>query len=191
MAGINFINECEYSPRLTFKNKQTKMIDELVEPTTKDIAKGMLVDIQTLEKRLLEKKLEYSKFCIEHGVLDISHVKYDDIINIACETFDIKRKQLLKVGRKAVICQPRQVLIYYLHRIFNDLRKDEQGNHKDGFMTQKEIGHIFSDKDHSTIIHAIRKVEAAIQQPQWNPFLNSFYVKLKDAIFEKIGIEVK
>jgi hypothetical protein len=135
-------------------------------PNKIELANGMLADIKHLEITLLNKKLEYSKYCFENGVLDLTHLK-------------------------AVICQPRQVLMYYLHRIFNDLRVTESGNKQDGFLSLKEIGNIFDNKDHSTIIHSIRKVESCIQQPEWNPFLHSFYVKLKDAIFSKIGVDIK
>ena len=160
-------------------------------PNKIELANGMLEDIKHLEITLLNKKLEYSKYCFENGVLDLTHLKADDVINIACDTFNLTRKQLTNVGRKAVICQPRQVLMYYLHRIFNDLRVTESGNKQDGFLSLKEIGNIFDNKDHSTIIHSIRKVESCIQQPEWNPFLHSFYTKLKDAIFTKIGVDIK
>lgn len=156
-----------------------------------ELGKEMLEEIKHLEITLLNKKLEYSKYCFENGVLDLTHLKADDVINIACETFNLTRKQLVTVGRKAVICQPRQVLMYYLHRIFNDLRVTESGNKQDGFLSLKDIGMMFDNKDHSTIIHSIRKVESCIQQPEWNPFLHSFYMKLKDAIFERVGVIIK
>jgi hypothetical protein len=58
-----------------------------------ELANGMLADIKHLEITLLNKKLEYSKYCFENGVLDLTHLKADDVINIACDTFNLTRKQ--------------------------------------------------------------------------------------------------
>lgn len=157
----------------------------------KDIARQVMEEIEKLESQLLKMKLEYSQFCIANGIMDLSHLKPDDVIELACKTFDMKRDQIIKTGRKTIIVQPRMVLIYFMHRIFNDLRMDENGNKLSGFLSLKDIGAIFDNKDHSTIIHCIRKVEASIQQPEWNKFLQWFYIRLRFALFDQVGIEIK
>jgi len=67
----------------------------------------------------------------------------DEIIDVVLEFYKISREDLLGSKRKKSIVIPRQICVYLLRK-YTDL-------------SLKEIAEIMRRKDHSTIIHAIKK----------------------------------
>ena len=78
-----------------------------------------------------------------------------------CAAFDITRKELLGVSRLRRVIVPRQVAMYLARR--------------SGKLSWPRIGAAF-DRDHSTVMHACRKVEEAVKT---DPKLNGMVRQLK------------
>jgi chromosomal replication initiator protein len=70
----------------------------------------------------------------------------EDIKTIASGYFNIRIQDLTSGGKKRSLSYPRQVAMYLARKYTN--------------LSFKEIGTSFGHKDHSTVIHAIRKIEA-------------------------------
>lgn len=83
------------------------------------------------------------------------------IIQRVCATFDITRKELLGASRLRRVLVPRQVAMYLARR--------------SGKLSWPRIGAAF-DRDHTTVMHACRKVEEAVKT---DPKLNGMVRQLK------------
>ncbi len=73
----------------------------------------------------------------------------DEIIDVVLEFYKVSREDLLGTKRKKSIVIPRQICVYLLRK-YTDL-------------SLKEIAETMRRKDHSTIIHAVRKIEELIK----------------------------
>jgi len=74
-----------------------------------------------------------------------SEINLEDIMATTAGYFNISMSDLLSKKKNRIYSYPRQ-LAMYLARKYTDL-------------SFKEIGQSFSHKDHSTVIHALRKIE--------------------------------
>jgi chromosomal replication initiator protein len=74
-----------------------------------------------------------------------SEINLEDIMTTTAGYFNISMSDLLSSKKNRIYSYPRQ-LAMYLARKYTDL-------------SFKEIGNSFSHKDHSTVIHALRKIE--------------------------------
>lgn len=77
-------------------------------------------------------------------------VKIEDIQNVVCKHYNITRSDLLSACRARNLSQPRQIAMY--------LAKT---------MTPRslpEIGKKFGGRDHTTVLHAVRKIEGLIAE---------------------------
>lgn len=72
-------------------------------------------------------------------------LKPDQIIETICEFYDIKTTQLKGKKRDAFLVRPRHVCMYLL--------KEEGG------LTYMEIGNVLGGRDHTTVMHAVTKIE--------------------------------
>ncbi|MEZ4606146.1 MAG: chromosomal replication initiator protein DnaA [Deinococcales bacterium] len=82
-----------------------------------------------------------------HHDIDIS---MKDILNATAKYFAIPVPELLSKGRRADIVNARQIAMY----LMRDMTEH----------SYPDIGHFFSGRDHSTVMHAVQKVEKATQQ---------------------------
>jgi len=83
---------------------------------------------------------------------DPKRVKIDDIIRIAAKYYNISRNDLLSSRRTRNVVMPRQIAMF--------LAKS---------MTPRslpEIGSRFGNRDHTTVLHAVRKIEGLVQKDQ-------------------------
>jgi chromosomal replication initiator protein len=71
-----------------------------------------------------------------------------------CDGNLVCRKEMITSGRRRSVAYPRMALCWYLNK------------HTD--MSLSSIGRMVGHKDHSTVIHAIRRVEA---DPQFNRYI--------------------
>ncbi len=69
----------------------------------------------------------------------------DDIIQLVSGFYDVKRAELLGKRRHQSISLPRQVCMYLVRQHTR--------------LSLEEIGAQFGGRDHSTVIHSLRKVE--------------------------------
>jgi chromosomal replication initiator protein len=131
------------------------------------IANNLRSNIRELEGAL-HKLLAYSRFQNSHMTLEMSKLALRDVINgprsilsveliqkVVADYYKVKLNDLNGKRRLASIVLPRQVAMY--------LTKE---------LTQKslpDIGNAFGGRDHSTVLHAVRKI--ALEKPN-NPQLN-------------------
>ena len=80
---------------------------------------------------------------------DMNRVKIDDILKIVGRHYNVARADLLSPRRARSIVVPRQIGMYLAKK-----------------MTPRslpEIGRRFGDRDHSTVLHAVRKIEELVK----------------------------
>jgi chromosomal replication initiator protein len=86
-------------------------------------------------KRILDQLLESNK----------KQVSVEDVFSHICEHFQITKEDLIKKGRKKEVVYPRQIMMYLL--------RTELG------YSFSAIGEIFNGRDHTTVLHAVEKIE--------------------------------
>ncbi len=77
-------------------------------------------------------------------------VKIDDILRIVAKHYGVQRGDLLSSRRNQSIVRPRQIGMYLAKTLTS--------------RSLPEIGRRFGGRDHTTVLHAIRKIEALKQQ---------------------------
>lgn len=79
-------------------------------------------------------------------------IKIDDIQKIVAQHFNVSRADLLSNRRNRAIVRPRQIAMY-LAKIMTP-------------RSLPEIGRRFGGRDHTTVLHAVRKIESLMQTDQ-------------------------
>jgi chromosomal replication initiator protein len=77
-------------------------------------------------------------------------VTIDDILRRVAEVFHVKTQDLRSKTRTKAVAFPRQVAMYLTRQLTSDSYAD--------------IGRGFGGKDHTTVLHAVNKIEALLQQ---------------------------
>ena len=72
-------------------------------------------------------------------------VTIDEIQKRVCEHFEVKPLDLVSARRARAIARPRQIAMYLAKRLTT--------------RSLPEIGRKFGGRDHSTVIHAVRRIE--------------------------------
>ncbi len=94
-------------------------------------------------------------------------VKIDDILRIVAKHYGVQRGDLLSSRRNQSIVRPRQIGMYLAKTLTS--------------RSLPEIGRRFGGRDHTTVLHAIRKIETLKQQDgTLKEELNSLSRMLKD-----------
>jgi len=83
---------------------------------------------------------------------DTKRVRIEDIQKIVARQFNVSRNDLLSNRRTRVIVRPRQVAMY-LAKVMTP-------------RSLPEIGRRFGGRDHTTVLHAVRKIEALSSEDQ-------------------------
>ncbi len=107
-------------------------------------------------RKILDQLLESNK----------KMVSVDDVFAHVCEHFQISKEDLIKKGRKKEVVYPRQIMMYLL-------RTELQHS----FST---IGDIFNGRDHTTVLHAVEKIEREKNQ---NDKIKSDILQLKEVLY--------
>lgn len=79
---------------------------------------------------------------------DITRIRIDDILKIVGRHYNVARSDLLSPRRARSIVRPRQVGMYLAKKLTP--------------RSLPEIGRRFGGRDHSTVLHAVRKIEELI-----------------------------
>lgn len=101
-------------------------------------------------------------------LLDNNNSKLVDIGSIkraVCEYFDIREEELVGKRRDQRIVRPRQLAMYLCKEMTES--------------SYPEIGAQFGGRDHTTVLHAHRKVEASLNEPYYKTGLTNITEKLK------------
>ncbi len=79
---------------------------------------------------------------------DPKRVRVDDILRVVAKQFNVSRADLLSQRRTANVVKPRQIAMY-LAKILT-------------LRSLPEIGRRFGGRDHTTVLHAVRKIDGLI-----------------------------
>jgi chromosomal replication initiator protein len=107
-------------------------------------------------RKILDQLLESNK----------KMVSVDDVFAHVCEHFQVSKEDLIKKGRKKEVVYPRQVMMYLL-------RTELQHSFS-------AIGDIFNGRDHTTVLHAVEKIEREKNQ---NDKIKSDILQLKEILY--------
>jgi len=88
-------------------------------------------------------------------------------MEILCNNLDISKKDFLEKRSRDVL--------YYRYSLIAYLKHNTD-------MTLRQIGKLFGNKDHSTIINALNAVKDALHPYSYNQELSDTYYKVKDAL---------
>jgi len=80
---------------------------------------------------------------------DGSRIKIDDILKIVGRHYNVARTDLLSPRRARIVVMPRQIGMYLAKKLTA--------------RSLPEIGRRFGGRDHSTVLHAVRKIEEQIK----------------------------
>lgn len=89
------------------------------------------------------------------------------VISMAAKEFDLKNKEILGRSRKLKLVRARHITMYLL--------RIEMG------LTLKRVGKMIGDRDHTTVMHAVKKLE---RQMTDNRLLRSDIMNLRQKIFK-------
>jgi len=120
--------------------------------------------------QLDEQKLDLDtarRFLREHTDEGADSLNADDIIEQVAEYFRLEKGDLLSRSRKQTVAQARQIAMYLCREL-----TDESYDH---------IGSRFGGRDHSTVIHAYRKIEDGLESdPELQDDISSLQSNLQD-----------
>jgi chromosomal replication initiator protein len=77
-------------------------------------------------------------------------VKIEDIQKLVASHYNVSRSDILSERRTAAVVRPRQIAMY-LSKVLT-------------LRSLPEIGRRFGGRDHTTVLHAVRKIEKAIHE---------------------------
>ncbi len=79
---------------------------------------------------------------------DPKRVRVDDILRVVSKHYNVSRADLLSQRRTATVVKPRQIAMY-LAKVLT-------------LRSLPEIGRRFGGRDHTTVLHAVRKIDGLI-----------------------------
>ncbi len=100
----------------------------------KVLGKKEMIDLETVESFFSEKKQN-----------EVKKISPGDVVRCVCSFYNIKQSHLKSEKRTSNLALPRQIVMYILRRYLK--------------MKYEEIAFYLKRKDHTTIIHAERKIE--------------------------------
>ena len=153
----------DYETRMAILRKNAESYDKKIdEEIIKYIATNIKSNIRELEgafnKIIAFAKLNKVDLTIESAEEALKDVIYPNkakeitptlIINVVAEHFGVKPEDITSKKRNSEFVQPRQVVMY-LCRELTDI-------------SQVNIGKILGKKDHTTVIHGVKKIESEIE----------------------------
>jgi chromosomal replication initiator protein len=89
--------------------------------------------------------LDFAKEVLKDVIAVKKEITPDDVLKAVCKIFNVRIPDLKTKRKNNAIVLPRQVAMFALRKLTP--------------LSYPEIGHIFGGKDHSTVIHSIKKIE--------------------------------
>ena len=156
----------DYETRMAILRKNAENYDKQIdEEIFKYIATNIKSNIRELEgafnKIIAFTRLNKVDLTIESAEEALKDVIYPNkakevtpslIINVVAEHFGVKPEDIVSKKRNSEFVQPRQVVMYLCRELTN--------------VSQVNIGKILGKKDHTTVIHGVKKIEAEMQNSE-------------------------
>ncbi len=86
------------------------------------------------------------------GAADTSRIKIEDILKVVSRHFNVGRTDLLSARRAREVVMPRQIGMYLAKKLTA--------------RSLPEIGRRFGGRDHSTVLHAVRKIDEQMKSDE-------------------------
>lgn len=156
----------DYETRMAILRKNAENYDKQIdEEIFKYIATNIKSNIRELEgafnKIIAFTRLNKVDLTIESAEEALKDVIYPNkakeitptlIINVVAEHFGVKPEDIMSQKRNSEFVLPRQVVMYLCRELTN--------------VSQINIGKILGKKDHTTVIHGVKKIEAEMQNSE-------------------------
>lgn len=156
----------DYETRMAILRKNAENYDKQIdEEIFKYIATNIKSNIRELEgafnKIIAFTRLNKVDLTIESAEEALKDVIYPNktkeitptlIINVVAEHFGVKPEDIMSKKRNSEFVLPRQVVMYLCRELTN--------------ISQINIGKILGKKDHTTVIHGVKKIEAEMQNSE-------------------------
>jgi chromosomal replication initiator protein len=85
----------------------------------------------------------------QNGSMDPGRIKIDDILKIVGRHYNVAKADLLSPRRSRTVVVPRQIGMYLAKKLTS--------------RSLPEIGRRFGGRDHSTVLHAVRKIDEQVR----------------------------
>jgi chromosomal replication initiator protein len=128
-----------------------KLIATVIKSNIRQL-EGALIKLKAkanLEGRPIDEELVRSMFSLDSSVRvenpSVSSLPIDEIKKLVCEVFDVKIEDMEGASRKKQIALARQVAMYLARKVGN--------------FSFPKIASAFNRNDHTTVMHAVSKVE--------------------------------
>ena len=112
-------------------------------PGARDLPEGFRVGVDVLCDALVPRRDLVR-------IAEPKRVKIEDIQKIVAQHYNVSRSDILSSRRTATVVRPRQIAMYLAKTM--TLR------------SLPEIGRRFGGRDHTTVLHAVRKIEGLVGQ---------------------------
>ena len=137
------------------KSKADELNIDIDYKTIEDFVDDQICNVRELEGMFLSMLAGNKNFENNEKVVEIQKQKdkvitFEKIITFACQYFKITEEELFGSCRKKELVFARQVVMYLCKKLLN--------------MSLCEIGEKVGNRDHSTVIHAIRNVDNKYQK---------------------------
>ena len=153
----------DYETRMAILRKNAEIYDRKIdEDTMKYIATNIKSNIRELEGAFNKiiafaklNKVELTLASAEEALKDIIYpnkvkeITPNLIINVVSEHFGVKPEDIVSKKRNSEFVQPRQVVMYLCNKYTDN--------------SLANIGKILGKKDHTTVIHGIKKITAELE----------------------------
>lgn len=132
---------------------------ELAQKIAEDIITARQIEgfLNKITSRLEHQNLELSEILVKELVDQEkprpnghprNHITIKDIVHCVVDYFSLNNKQLTGSSRKKTLVVPRHILMYILRTELN--------------LPYEEIGRVLGNRDHTTIMHGVQKIEQQI-----------------------------
>jgi chromosomal replication initiator protein len=85
----------------------------------------------------------------QNGNMDPGRIKIDDILKVVGRHYNVAKADLLSPRRSRTVVVPRQIGMYLAKKLTS--------------RSLPEIGRRFGGRDHSTVLHAVRKIDEQVR----------------------------
>lgn len=161
------------------RNKASKENIEISDEAFNYIARRITSSIRALESALANMRMVYD---IHKEVITIKHVKEhlkhlfdeesnrkvtpNDVITRISRIYDVSVEDIISKSRQSKVVMPRFVAMYLTRKLTD--------------MTTTDIGKQFGDRDHSTVVNAINKIEEDMKNdPEFREQIEELKVELR------------
>jgi chromosomal replication initiator protein len=136
---------------LTLSHEVAHLIAERVRENVREL-EGVLIRLQAYTR--LDGSVvtpEAARDTLRHFHMDdhATVVTVDDVLQAVGVYFDLKRSDLVGSGRQRKIAAPRHLAMYIVRKLIG--------------LSYPEIGDQFGGRDHTSVMHGVKKIEASVE----------------------------